>query len=64
MQATSVLRGVLGMIADDARMTNVVHDRCPMDSSVGSCAHVLIRAMPAALSSMNNRPPASGACFL
>jgi hypothetical protein len=45
MQATSVLRGVLGMIADDARMTNVVHDRCPMDSSVGSCAHVLIRAM-------------------
>src|ERR1041384_451511 len=53
--ATSVLRGVLGMIIDETRITMVVHERWPILSGVGTLTTVFRRAIAAALTSMYQR---------
>src|SRR5580765_2427840 len=65
MDVTSILRGVVGMIIDDTRMTIVVHDSRPTASSVGRNAQLLSSATATALSRKYRRPASVfllGAC--
>ena len=54
--AINVLRGVLGMIIEETRMTIVIHDRCPPGSRAGTLLVVLSRATPTAFNTMYPRP--------
>ena len=50
MDVASILRGVVGMIIDDTRMTIVVQDSRPTGSSAGENAQLLSSATATALS--------------
>ena len=60
--ATSILRGVLGTIIAESRITIDVHDRWPSMAWVGSLAHVSSSAMAAAFTSISQSPASDFAC--
>ena len=56
-EVASILRGVVGMIIDETRMTTMFHDSCRPDESVIAVLDaVLISATATAFTTKNKRP--------
>jgi hypothetical protein len=60
--ASNILRGVLGMIIEETRMTIVIHDTYPSGVRLGTLVLVLRRATPTAFSNMYQRPASVFTC--